>query len=122
MSLFEALLVVALGALAMLLVAECLKLRRTAAQPAAAPPSAPAAPPSPWTALPGGRLELGASGFAITLHTGMSGSLYHLWSPEGRLIHHCFDLLYLKALGERFAAERDEFARVAKVALPPLHH
>ena len=106
----------AIGALVATLV--CVGLYELA-RPArkSAPPSAPAATtpaPSPWTAMPGGkRLELGASGFAITLNTGPTGQLYALWSPEGRPCGETHDLLALKQWGERLAAERAEFERVA---------
>jgi hypothetical protein len=79
-------------------------------RPTPAAPPAPPAEPSPWIALPGGRLELGGTGFAITLNTGHRGYLYHLWSPEGRLLLECSDLPHIKHMGQRLAAERAEFA------------
>jgi hypothetical protein len=71
-------------------------------QPLAAAP-VPTAPPIEgpsrlWVPLPGNRMELGLTGFWICLRTDLTGPLYRLWSPEGRLIHEGFDLPALKAL------------------------
>lgn len=86
------------------------------------PPVVDEQPSRRWIALPGQRIEHGATGFSITLHTGMTGPLYRLWSPEGRLLHECSDLPSLKHLGERLAAERDEFDCAALPELPRFHH
>jgi hypothetical protein len=77
-----------------------------------------------WHALPGNnRMELGATGFAITLHTEVTGPLYCLWTPEGRLVGtNAFDLPQCKAWGERLAAERDEFVCTERPQLPRFHH
>jgi hypothetical protein len=71
--------------------------------------------PDQWIAMPGRRIELGATGFYISLHTAGEAErlaepyLYRLWAPEGRLIAHSMDLQSLKTFGRRLAAERDEF-------------
>jgi hypothetical protein len=73
-----------------------------------------------WIALPGNVIELGASGFRITLNIGGAGYLYSLHAPEGRLLHQSHDLPAVKALGARLSAERDEFVcreRVAAAAM-----
>ena len=79
-------------------------------------------PSRAWIALPGNRIEYGASGFAITLHTDLTGPFYSLWTPEGRLITHGFDLPQCKACGERLAAERDEFVCTERPELPRFHN
>jgi hypothetical protein len=77
-----------------------------------------------WQALPGNdRMELGDTGFAITLHTDLTGPLYCLWTPEGRLVGtNGFDLPQCKAWGERLARERDEFVCTEHTALRRMHH
>jgi hypothetical protein len=97
-----------LAYLAVLAVREFQRNRRAIARKALSP-SEKAFNPSRWIALPGQRMELGATAFAISLHTGLSGSLYKLWSPEGRMCWEGYDLPYIKQLGERLAAEREEF-------------
>ena len=101
--------------------------REAAAAPPAAAPAAPF-PPSRWAALPDpvGRLELGDSGFAITMHPLSDNGvqdLYRVWTPEGRLLWRGCDLPVAKSIGERFAAERSEFFTHSRVAVPfPTHH
>lgn len=63
-----------------------------------------------WHALPGHRLELGATGFYIQLDLAAREPLYKLYSPEGRYYGWGFDLQGLKAAAERYADERREFA------------
>jgi hypothetical protein len=71
--------------------------------------------PDRWIALPGNRIELGASGFYISLHTPRADErlpepyLYRLWTPEGRLVAYGASLQAHKDMGERLAAEREEF-------------
>jgi hypothetical protein len=65
--------------------------------------------PPKWKALPGQVIELGATGFQIVMDTGPNNPLYMLRAPEGWPIHSGVDLPTLKQLGERFAAEREEF-------------
>lgn len=83
------------------------------AQPAASAPEAPATPTQPpagpWSALPGNVIELRTSGFQIQLDTRPGHPLYTLRSPEGTLLAYGSNLPGLKELGERLAAERDEF-------------
>lgn len=62
-----------------------------------------------WHALPGNRIELGASGFAIELRQRIGELPYLLIDPEGRMIARAGELQPLKAFGERLAKERDEF-------------
>jgi hypothetical protein len=122
-TLFDGLLVAAIAALAGVVVAEVVKMRRTAR--AAPPPavvrasSAPAPDTSEWCPLPGGTtLELGATGFSIELNTRRSGYLYRLWSPEGRPLYDSHDLVALKNAGQRLAAERNEFACAVLPRIP----
>ena len=79
--------------------------------PEAAPEEQPTTePPSPWQAMPGGRLELGVSGFYIQAHFSPSSHPYYaLTSPEHIGLGWSVHLAVLKTLGERLAAERDEF-------------
>lgn len=83
----------------------------TAAQPAT-PPLVPTQRPargSDWHALPGQRMELGATGWAITLSTALGAHPYTLHTPEGTVHAVASHLQPLKDLGERLAAERAEF-------------
>jgi hypothetical protein len=94
------------------------RLRSRKAKALPPPQSLPDTPPQfvppvdPWQALPGDRLELGASGFAITLHRkpGTAGR-YVLHSPEGEALAMCGDghLATLKQHGELIAGERRKF-------------
>lgn len=92
------------------------------ATPAASTPAEPATDPTPpallasnatlaWHALPGQMLELGDSGFQITLHPAQRNSqlLYQLWGPAGEHLGGCSDLAHLKFYGEQKARERGEF-------------
>ena len=65
------------------------------------------APPR-WSAMPGGRLELGATGFTIVLDV-TNVNPYSLHSPEGRLIAYGGGLPAVKELAERMARDRAEF-------------
>ena len=78
------------------------KLRDTQAMPT----------PSRWQALPGGRLELAATGYAIEHRPHDKRADFWLYSPEGQMIVAVppGQLEPLKQLAERMAAERDEFA------------
>ena len=84
----------------------------------ATPPMPPIPEPMPdptsaWQALPGGRLELRASGFYIQAHISPSTHPhYALESPENRMLAWSTSLDTLKAIGEKLAAERDEFHRL----------
>jgi hypothetical protein len=69
-----------------------------------------------WHAVPGGRIELGGSGFAIALVTEANRAWYTLFSPEGHILAHLNDLAVLKQCAERFAAEREEFIYIS---VPP---
>jgi len=64
---------------------------------------------SPWHALPGNRIELGDTGFAIELRTKPIDVAYQLFDPEGRHIARAAELQPLKSYGEKLARERDEF-------------
>lgn len=66
-------------------------------------------PERAWHALPGNRLELGASGYAIELRTKFGELPYWLTDPDGRLIARSVELQPLKDYGERLAKEREEF-------------
>ena len=74
-----------------------------------APADSPAPPTRQWHALPGNVIELGSTGFSIQLDTRPDRPLYMLRAPEGFVHGWGSDLVSLKTLGERFAAERDEF-------------
>lgn len=67
------------------------------------------APPRKWHPLPGNRIELGNTGFAIQLHVGPAIYLYELLGPEGQCLSRGGDLPSLKQIGERLAEERREF-------------
>lgn len=82
------------------------RIRQLTAQRNALP--APAAAPPQWTAMPGGRLELGATGFYIVLDV-VNPNPYHMHSPEGRLIAYGAGLHAVKDLAERMARDRAEF-------------
>ncbi len=62
-----------------------------------------------WHALPGNRIELGASGFAIELRTKLGELPYLLIDPDGRMMARSAELQPLKDYGERLAKEREEF-------------
>lgn len=73
------------------------------------PTAAPAAGKQTWQALPGQVIELGGTGFQIVMDVSPNRPLYVLRAPEGWPIYSGADLTFIKQLGERFAAERDEF-------------
>lgn len=77
-----------------------------------APPAAPAAAPAgpQWQAMPGCRLELGASGYWIQLDPARGeGCLFTLVNPEGERLMWGPNLQYLKSFAEGQAASRAEF-------------
>lgn len=63
-----------------------------------------------WTALPGGRIELGCTGFQIQLVTDARQDPYTAFDPEGRRMATGFHLDALKRFAEQHAAWRAEFA------------
>ena len=88
---------------------------------AAATRTDPASPLLPgksltWHAVPGRRIELGTTGFAIALNTEANRAWYTLYSPEGLRMAELNELPVLKQCGERFAAEREEFTYIG---VPP---
>ncbi len=82
----------------------------------AAPCPTPTAEASPWRALPGNVLELGASGFQIRLTASATAHFFSLYSPEGCLCCSAWDMDAVKALGQRMAAWRAELQ-----ATEPMH-
>lgn len=62
-----------------------------------------------WQALPGQRIELADTGWAIVLGLRPSEPLYKLLTPEGWPITAAAELGMLKAAAERLARERAEF-------------
>jgi hypothetical protein len=75
--------------------------------------AARAAPPPPaaaWAPMPGNRLELGDTGFYVSLNLMPAQPMYWLFSPEHFVVGYGGDLGALKSLGERLARERLEFA------------
>lgn len=72
--------------------------------------------PHDWAAMPGNRLELGSTGFYIALDLSPRQPLYKLHSPEHAMYAWGFDLPALKATGERYAREREEFVCAAPLA------
>lgn len=85
--------------------------------PAAPPPAdpmaalfAPRQPANgPWHAMPGDRLELLDTGFAIELHP-LYRNAYWLFSPEGYRLVAWHDLEEVKRHGELQAAQRASFS------------
>jgi hypothetical protein len=71
-------------------------------------PPGPAAPR--WFSLPGQRMELLDSGFAIELGTGPGKPVYTLFSPEGVMLAWGADLQAMQTTAERLAQERQLFA------------
>ena len=71
--------------------------------------ASPAINHSPWHALPGNRLELSDTGFAIELRSSPNEQPYLLIDPEGRSVARSQELAPLKGYGEQRARERDEF-------------
>ena len=78
--------------------------------------------PSRWHALPGGRLELAATGYAIEHRPQDRRADFWLYSPEGQMIVAVppGQLEPLKQLAERMAAERDEFVPPACEPFPAI--
>jgi hypothetical protein len=62
-----------------------------------------------WMALPGGRLELRATGFSIALCTKPRCHAYHLTDPENRMLASGHLLQPLKQFAEQCASDRAEF-------------
>lgn len=90
------------------------------------PPTPPAARPEPdaadpnaaWQALPGGHLELRATGFYIQAYISPTAHPYYaLTSPEGKELGWTVHLAALKDLGEKLAAEREEFQQMPAQAI-----
>lgn len=67
------------------------------------------APASVWFPLGADRLELGATGFAITIRTASFPDIYTLTDPEGHRIAWGAGLQHLKAYAEQLARDRGEF-------------
>lgn len=63
-----------------------------------------------WFSLPGHRMELQDSGFAIELGTAPGKPAYTLYSPEGARLAWGADLPAMQTLAERMAQERQLFA------------
>ncbi len=86
--------------------AQWLDLRRDSSPAGNAPPT--------WQALPGGRLELGATGFWIEFHPERGAlSTYHAFTPEGERVIWGANLADMKHSLERMAAWRAEFEALA---------
>ena len=105
-----ALLLVCIGMAGMVIFALGKEFRRQAER--LKPPAyEPTPKPDPWRALPGGRLELAATGFAIEHRPADPRCDFFLYSPEGQFL--CAvpagNLAPLKQLAERMADERREF-------------
>lgn len=66
-------------------------------------------PASEWHSLPGGRLELGATGFYITINPGEPAKVYQGFTPEHLRIVCGPDLASMKRYLEQEARERAEF-------------
>jgi hypothetical protein len=71
--------------------------------------SQPAKPQSDWYSLPGGRLELGDTGFYITLNPAEPGKVYQGFTPENYRVVWGNDLASMKRYLEGEARERAEF-------------
>lgn len=70
----------------------------------------PATPTSPgWQAVPGQRIELGATGWVIQLRISLGYPPYSLFNPEGVLAALGNDLAAIKKTAEQFAADRAQF-------------
>lgn len=79
--------------------------------PSQTPQQPPRNPSSPWQwhAMPGGRLELGDTGFYITLNTGQPDKVYQGFTPEHRRIVYGLNLASMKRFLESEAKERADF-------------
>lgn len=62
-----------------------------------------------WSPLVGGKLELAASGYVITLRTDATVPPYALQDPDGRLLATSYLLQPLKEYAETNARDRAEF-------------
>jgi hypothetical protein len=65
-----------------------------------------------WKALPGNRIELGATGFAIEAHwDDPAGNVYRIINPEGVLVAWGGPMMLqgLKGMAEQLAKDREEF-------------
>jgi hypothetical protein len=71
--------------------------------------SQPAKPQSDWYSLPGGRLELGDTGFYITLNPAEPGKVYQGFTPENYRVVWGNDLASMKRYLEGEARGRAEF-------------
>ncbi len=65
--------------------------------------------PPEWHVVPGQRIELGDTGFSVTLLTGPDEYTYELGVPEGQKLARSGDLGALKQVAMRLALERREF-------------
>ena len=74
-----------------------------------APASSKPAPAAAWHAVPGGRIELGDTGWAVLLVPAIGIPPYRLMSPELVLVAMGDRLGELKQYAERMAADRAEF-------------
>ena len=68
-----------------------------------------ARPSGNWAALPGGRLELGCTGFEIHYRTDPRLTPFAGYDPEGRQLVHGYHLDEMKRVLEQHAAWRDQF-------------
>lgn len=73
-----------------------------------------------WYAMPGQLLELGATGWSITLLTGRQRTVYRLTGPDGLPLATGSDLQAMKRLAEAMAADGREFSPAAHSALAQL--
>lgn len=62
-----------------------------------------------WQRLPGGRLELRDTGYAIQLTGVATEPPYRLFDPDGRPLANGYLLQALKEYGEQMARDRAEF-------------
>lgn len=65
--------------------------------------------PPEWHVVPGQRIELGDTGFSVTLLTGPDEYTYELGGPEGQKLARSGDLPALKQVAMRLALERRQF-------------
>ena len=68
-----------------------------------------ARPSGNWAALPGGRLELGCTGFEIHYRTDPRYTPFAGYDPEGRQLVHGYHLDEMKRVLEQHAAWREQF-------------
>ena len=72
-------------------------------------PATPAQVDSGWYPMPGGRLELRDTGFAIVRCTHVARPPFELIDPDGRVLANGYVLQPLKQFAEQGAADRAEF-------------